>query len=130
MGEVVSFEDIYCEKVANRVWDMATALEEDGVELLFMPYQIDGLLHQFYHLYQSKGIIYSYQEDMQSYFATIFDYISEEHIPSISFLTIIDGFFYCYEMMSPVEIERSDFTKSVSKVKSMINLKGEGNHAR
>ena len=67
---------------------------------------------------------------MQSYFATIFDYISEEHIPSISFLTIIDGFFYCYEMMSPVEIERSDFTKSVSKVKSMINLKGEGNHAR
>lgn len=130
MGEVVSFEDIYCEKVANRVWNMATALEEDGVELLFMPYQIDGLLHQFYHLYQSKGIIYSYQEDMQSYFATIFTYISEEHIPSISFLTIIDGFFYCYEMMSPVEIERSDFTKTVSKVKSMISLKGEGNHAR
>lgn len=130
MGEVVSFEDIYCEKVANRVWNMATALEEDGVELLFMPYQIDGLLHQFYHLYQSKGIIYSYQEDMQSYFATIFTYISEEHIPSISFLTIIDGFFYCYEMMSPVEIERSDFTETVSKVKSMISLKGEGNHAR
>ena len=67
---------------------------------------------------------------MQSYFATIFTYISEEDISSVSFMTIIDGFFYCYEMMSPVEIERCDFNKTVSKVKSMVNWKGDGHHAR
>ena len=130
MDKVISLDEVYCNKVMSDVLDMAMELEDDGIVFDITREELHGILHQFYHLYQSKGIIYSYQEDMQSYFATIFTYISEEHIPSISFLTIIDGFFYCYEMMSPVEIERSDFTETVSKVKSMISLKGEGNHAR
>ena len=130
MEKVVSLEDFYCNRVMNNVIEMAMELADEGVVLDITKQELHGLLRQFYHLYQSKGIVHSYSEDMQSYFATIFTYISEEHISSISFLTIIDGFFYCYEMMSPVEIERSDFTKTVSKVKSMISLKGEGNHAR
>ena len=130
MEKVVSLEDVYCNRVMNNVIEMAMELADEGVVLDITKQELHGLLRQFYHLYQSKGIIYSYQEDMQSYFATIFTYISEEDISSVSFMTIIDGFFYCYEMMSPVEIERCDFNKTVSKVKSMVNWKGDGHHAR
>ena len=130
MEKVVSLEDVYCNRVMNNVIEMAMELVDDGIVWDITSQELQGLLRQFYHLYQGKGIIYSYQEDMQSYFATIFTYISEEDISSVSFMTIIDGFFYCYEMMSPVEIERCDFNKTVSKVKSMVNWKGDGHHAR
>lgn len=130
MNKVISLEEIYCNKVMSNVLDMALDLEAEGIVWDITKRELRGLLTQFYRLYQSKGIVCSYQEDMQSYFATIFTYISEEQIPSISFLTIIDGFFYCYEMMSPVEIERNDFTKTVGKVKNIVNVKGDGNHAR
>ncbi len=130
MEKVVSLEDVYCNRVMNNVIEMAMELADEGVVLDITKQELHGLLRQFYHLYQSKGIVHSYSEDMQSYFATIFTYISEEDISSVSFMTIIDGFFYCYEMMSPVEIERCDFNKTVSKVKSMVNWKGDGHHAR
>lgn len=130
MEKVVSLEDFYCNRVMNNVIEMAMELADEGVVLDITKQELHGLLRQFYHLYQSKGIVHSYSEDMQSYFATIFTYISEEDISSVSFMTIIDGFFYCYEMMSPVEIERCDFNKTVSKVKSMVNWKGDGHHAR
>ena len=123
-------EDVYCNRVMNNVIEMAMELADEGVVLDITKQELHGLLRQFYHLYQSKGIVHSYSEDMQSYFATIFTYISEEDMSSVSFMTIIDGFFYCYEMMSPVEIERCDFNKTVSKVKSMVNWKGDGHHAR
>ena len=130
MEKVVSLEDFYCNRVMNNVIEMAMELADEGVVLDITKQELHGLLRQFYHLYQSKGIVHSYSEDMQSYFATIFTYISEEDMSSVSFMTIIDGFFYCYEMMSPVEIERCDFNKTVSKVKSMVNWKGDGHHAR
>lgn len=130
MEKVVSLEDVYCNRVMNNVIEMAMELADEGVVLDITKQELHGLLRQFYHLYQSKGIVHSYSEDMQSYFATIFTYISEEDMSSVSFMTIIDGFFYCYEMMSPVEIERCDFNKTVSKVKSMVNWKGDGHHAR
>lgn len=130
MGEVVSFEDIYCEKVANRVWDMATALEEDGVELLFMPYQIDGLLHQFYQLYQEKNIVYSFSEDMECYFSTIFDDVYIFGFPSLSFSIIINGFYNCYEMMNPVEIGRRDFDRVIKNVEEISFKEGDMKRAR
>lgn len=130
MDKVISLDEVYCNKVMSDVLDMAMELEDDGIVFDITREELHGILHQFYHLYQSKGIIYSYQEDMQGYFATIFTYVSEENIPSVSFMTIIDGFFKCYEMMSPVEIGRSDFTKTVGKVKNMVNWKGERHHAR
>ena len=130
MEKVVSLEDVYCNRVMNNVIEMAMELADEGVVLDITKQELHGLLRQFYHLYQSKGIVHSYSEDMQSYFATIFTYISEEDMSSVSFMTIIDGFFYCYEMMTTVEIDRSDFNKTVSKVKSMVNWKGDGHHAR
>ena len=130
MEKVVSLEDFYCNRVMNNVIEMAMELVDDGIVWDITSQELQGLLRQFYHLYQGKGIVHSYSEDMQSYFATIFTYISEEDMSSVSFMTIIDGFFYCYEMMSPVEIERCDFNKTVSKVKSMVNWKGDGHHAR
>lgn len=93
MEKVVSLEDFYCNRVMNNVIEMAMELADEGVVLDITKQELHGLLRQFYHLYQSKGIVHSYSEDMQSYFATIFTYISEEDISSVSFMTIIDGFF-------------------------------------
>ena len=116
MGDIILLEDVYCERVLDSIIDMATILENDGVAIDFTVRELKGILHQFYQLYESKRILYSYQEDMQSYFATIFTNVSDYGISNVSFSTIMDGFFQCYNMMSPVEVTKNDFQKTKSAV--------------
>ena len=80
--------------------------------------------------YNQKGIAYLYSEDMQSYFATIYTDIIDYNINSVSFSTIMDGFFHCYGLMSPVDINRNDFSKAMKRVYRNNWVKGGRNHAR
>ncbi len=130
MGDIILLEDVYCERVLDSVIDMATILENDGVAIDFTVRELKGILHQFYQLYESKRILYSYQEDMQSYFATIFTNVSDYGISNVSFSTIMDGFFQCYNMMSPVEVTKNDFQKTMKHVYRIKYSKGEKYRAR
>ena len=130
MEKVVSLEDFYCNRVMNNVIEMAMELVDDGIVWDITSQELQGLLRQFYHLYQGKGIIYSYQEDMQSYFVTIFTNVSDYGISNVSFSTIMDGFFQCYNMMSPVEVTKNDFQKTMKHVYRIKYSKGEKYRAR
>ena len=130
MNKIISFEDVCCSRVCDCVLEMTSELEEEAVAIDFTYQQLNGLLHQFYQLYQQKGIAYSYFEDMQSYFATIYTDIIDYNINSVSFSTIMDGFFHCYGLMSPVDINRNDFRKTMKQVYRNNWVKGGRNHAR
>ena len=130
MNKIISFEDVCCSRVCDCVLEMTSELEEEGIAIDFTYQQLNGLLHQFYQLYQQKGIAYLYSEDMQSYFATIYTDIIDYNINSVSFSTIMDGFFHCYGLMRPVDINRNDFSKAMRHVYRNNWVKGGRNHAR
>lgn len=114
--QVISYEKKCIQSVFNSVFDMMDLLKEDDIFLDFSNEDIHILLQEFYKLYESKQIIYSYQEDIQTYFATIFNDVFNFSLDILSFDDIVNGFLNCYYMMSPVELEHKDFIKTMTKV--------------
>ena len=62
---------------------------------------------------------------MNSYFSTIFTDINDSDAKEVTFSNILDGIFNCSIMMSPVEIERKDVHKILTKVKKFDSRKGD-----
>lgn len=125
MSKIISFEDIYCNKVMDNILEMVCDLEADGVRIEITSRQLSGILHQLYHLYERKQILYSYIYTMNSYFSTIFTDINDSDAKEVTFSNILDGIFNCSIMMSPVEIERKDVHKILTKVKKFDSRKGD-----
>lgn len=130
MSKIISFEDIYCNKVMENILEMVYDLESDGVKIDVTSYQLNGILHQLYRLYESKQTLYSYVDTMNSYFATVFTDISESDMRTVTFSNILDGIFNCSEMMSPVEIERCDVNRVLKKIRKFDSKRGGNNYAR
>lgn len=130
MSKIISFEDICCNKVMDSILEMVYDLEADGVKIEITSRQLNGILHQLYHLYEGKQILYSYVDTMNSYFATIFTDINESDAKEVTFSNILDGIFNCSAIMSPVEIERSDVNRVLKKVKRFDSRRGDNDYVR
>ena len=91
MSKIISFEDICCNKVMDSILEMVYDLEADGVKIEITSRQLNGILHQLYHLYEGKQILYSYVDTMNSYFATIFTDINESDAKEVTFSNMASG---------------------------------------
>lgn len=115
--KIIYLEEVRKKQTYHKVRDLFLALEEDSITLRFQECQLKLLLEEVYQLYLSKNIIYQYSSDMILYFSTICDDIISGEMREVKFSDVMQGVVGCHQLMSPVEIEKRDLTKVISKVK-------------
>lgn len=117
---VVGLGEVRKSRTFTFVDAMFLELAEEGIELKFTDIQLRCLLDELYQLYETKEIVYQYDENMTSYFSTICQDILESNLSCVLFSDVMQGVIGCYQLMSPVEVERQDMLQVVSKVKKKV----------
>lgn len=120
VDSVINLDEIRKQETYRAVIDVFEILEDEGICLQFQNNELMVLLDALYGLYKSKDIIYQYAETMKCYFSTIAADIMDTGVSCVLFSDVIQGIMGCYELMSPVEIEREDMSQVIQKVKRKV----------
>lgn len=117
VDKVINLDEIRKRETYRSVVEIFEILEDEGICLQFQNNELIILLDELYSLYESKDIIYQYSENMKCYFSTIATDIMDTEASCVLFSDVMQGVMGCYELMSPVEVEREDMSRVVGKVK-------------
>ena len=120
VDKVINLDEIRKRETYRSVIEIFEVLEDEGICLQFQTNGLIILLDELYSLYQSKDIIYEYAENMNCYFSTIATDIMNTEVSCVLFSDVIQGIMGCYELMSPVEVEREDMSQVIQKVKKKV----------
>lgn len=120
IDKITNLDDIRKQKTYCFVIGLFEIIEDEGTCLQFQNNELMVLLDALYGLYKSKDIVYQYAETMKCYFSTIAADMMDTGVSCVLFSDVIQGIMGCYELMSPVEIEREDMSQVIQKVKRKV----------
>lgn len=120
IDKITNLDEIRKQKTYRFVIGLFEIIEDEGICLQFQDNELIWLLEEMYYLYESKDIIYQYAENMNCYFSTIAADMMDTGVSCVLFSDVIQGIMGCYELMSPVEIEREDMSQVIQKVKRKV----------
>ncbi len=114
---VIPIKDIIIKKTFEDVWDTIECLEEDyGLETKIKKEEIKIILEKFYEYYESKELVYAYQEQMKKDFEDIAFYAVEGCCP-INFDSVLNLLYNEELLCSHTEIDPIEVKKMIGAIR-------------